>query len=224
MEKKYGISAIRQLSATANRTYFSGRSNASEKESPLYLVEGQSYLSYGKNYTVMLALRELIGEDVLNKVIKILIDKHKNDKTFSATSIEFINELYLVTPIEYHQLINDWFKRVITYDLSIKNAHIKKLENGYEISINILANRLETNSNGDEIPISINEPIQIGLFKRHPDKIRSSEDIIYFKARSINANQQNIKLIVNQIPEYIVIDPLGTRLDRDYNDNIFNLN
>jgi hypothetical protein len=221
LEKKYGLSAIRQLSATANRRYFIGRSNTSEKEPFLSLVKGQGYLSYGKNFTTILALRELIGEDAINKVIKILIDRHKNDITFTATSIEFINELYLVTPIQYHQLIDDWFKRVITYDLSIKNAGIKKLENGYEININISANRLETNSKDHEIPISINEPIQIGFFSKHPDKISSEEEIISLKPYLIDKSNTSLKIRVNDLPAYIVIDPYGTHLDKNLNDNVF---
>ena len=87
MEKMYGKSAIFQLSQNANRRYFSGRAFASELEPPLYLVYGQGYLSYGKNYTTMLALRGLIGEQKLNQVLKILADKYRNQDEIDATSL-----------------------------------------------------------------------------------------------------------------------------------------
>ena len=56
-------SATWQISESANRRYFSGRSFASKAEPPLYYADGEGYLSYGKNFTVMLALRDLLGED-----------------------------------------------------------------------------------------------------------------------------------------------------------------
>jgi len=224
MEKEYGMKAIRQLSKTANRTYFSGRSYASEKEPALYRTEGQGYLAYGKNYTSMLALRELIGEDMLNSVIKKMIDNHKEDVALSVTSLEFLNELYQVTSEENHKVIDDWFKRVIIYDVSIKNASVKKLEdNTYEVIISIDANRFETNEIGEEKPIGINEFIQIGLFTKHPDNI-ASKGIILLKKYQINKKENTIKIIVNEVPKYVSIDPLGSRLDNNLLDNTFRLN
>ena len=39
-----------------------------------------------------------------------------------ANSVEFLDELYKVTPPEHHILIDDWFKKVITYDLSAEDS------------------------------------------------------------------------------------------------------
>jgi hypothetical protein len=73
MEKMYGKSAIWELSRNANNKYFTYRSYEITLEPPIYKVHGQGYLSYGKNFTVMIALRDLIGEKRLIKLLENLL-------------------------------------------------------------------------------------------------------------------------------------------------------
>lgn len=220
MEKYYGKKAIWQLSTSANTRYFSGRSYAIDPEPPLYLEEGQSYLLYGKSYVSLLALKDLIGENKMNEAMRRLLIKYKDEKESKVTSAELLNEFYTVTPEEYHILVDDWFKRIITYDLKIENTEIKTLTTGkYEVTIDILAKRFETKENGEAIAISIDEPIQLGMFSKHPSTIDNQDSIVYLKPHQINANQMQFKLIVDEIPQYISIDPFGTRLDANNVDN-----
>jgi hypothetical protein len=225
MEKKYGKGAIWQLSESANRRYFSGRSFASKAEPPLYFADGESYLSYGKNYTVMLALKELIGEEQINKVLKKMVAKHRVERESTATSVEFINELYLVTPSKYHILIDDWMKRIITYDLKIEDANVKKIsEDKYEITVSIFAKRFEVQKNGEANLIEINEPIQVGVFTKHPKNIASEKPILYLEDHQIDREKMELKITVKELPTYISIDPFGTRSDKNRIDNLKRLN
>ena len=75
----------------------------------------------------MTALRDLIGEETRNSAIRKLADKYRDKVELEVTTLEFLNELYMVTPQEYHVLIDDWFKKVITYDLSIEDSSYKLL-------------------------------------------------------------------------------------------------
>ncbi len=225
MEKKYGKGAIWQLSESANRRYFSGRSFASKAEPPLYFVDDESYLSYGKNYTVMLALKELIGEQNINKVLKKMVAKHRSEREPTATSVEFINELYLVSPTKYHSLIDDWMKRIITYDLKIEDTNVQKInEHKYEITASIFAKRFETQKDGEANLIEINEPIQVGVFNQHPKNIASEKPILYLEDHQIDQEKMEIKIIVKELPTYISIDPFGTRSDKNRIDNLKRLN
>jgi len=223
MDQMYGKSSIWQLSKTANDLYFRGRSFETEKEPPLYQVDGQSYLSYGKTHTVLLALRDLIGENNLNKAIKAVIDKHKNEIGLNATSIEFLEELYKVAPQIYHTLIDDWFKHVVTYDLSVESSSYKQLNDGkYEVSIKVNAKRFQQQENGDTKGIVIDEPIQIGVFTIHPCNTKK-EGILYLKPHNINKNRIEFKITVDKRPTHIAIDPFGTRSDENLADNIMRL-
>ncbi|NAS30718.1 hypothetical protein GTQ40_07025 [Flavobacteriaceae bacterium R38] len=223
MDKMYGKLAIWQLSRNANGRYFTGRSYETEEEPPLYQVNGQSYLSYGKSYTVLLALRDLIGEEKVNTAIKAVINKHKNETDLNATSVEFLEELYRITPLEYHSLIDDWFKRIMTYDLSIESSSFRQLENHkYEVTIKVNTKRFQQQENGDTREIDIDEPIQIGVFTTHPSNVKK-ENILYLKPHRVNENQMEFKIIVDKKPTHIAIDPFGTRSDEDFVDNVTRL-
>ncbi|WKK64580.1 ABC transporter permease/M1 family aminopeptidase [Lutimonas zeaxanthinifaciens] len=224
MEKMYGKRALYELSEDARRKYFSGRSMASEVEPPVYKVDGQSFISYGKALTAMLALRDLIGEDQVNQVLKIMTDKYRNINQFELTTVEFLDEIYKVTPIKYHSLIDDWFKKVIIYDLAIDDSSYKKIDDGtYEISVNIKAKRFETKSSGEIEQIAINEPIKIGLFSTHPASVKDESSILYYESSNIHKQDTVVKIVVNELPKYISIDPYGTRSDENLTNNLFDL-
>lgn len=221
LEKMYGKSAVWQLSQNANSRYFRGRAYASTPEPPLYIVDGQSYISYGKNYTIMLALRDLLGEEKLNSVLRSITDRHRNEDDFKANTLEFIEDLYQHTPPKQHVLIDDWFKRVITYDLSVENVKYRELENGkYEINFKLQSKRFETQADGSLKEIQINEPIAIGLFSKHPSSANEENGILYLKPHQINKKLMEVSLIVDELPKYVAIDPYGTRCDEDFVDNL----
>ncbi|OUS00111.1 hypothetical protein A9Q86_11770 [Flavobacteriales bacterium 33_180_T64] len=224
MEKMYGKSAIYELSENARRRYFSGRSYANEIEPPVYKVFGQGYISYGKALTVMLALRDLIGEQQVNYVLKILTDKYRNTDTLEVNTIEFLNVLYKVTPKAQHSLIDDWFKKVITYDLGIEDSSYQELENGtYEVTVTLGAKRFETLASGEIKQIAIDEPIKLGILSSHPSLVTTNSAVLYYQSIRINKEKTIITLIVNEKPKYIAIDPFGTRSDENTVDNVMRL-
>jgi hypothetical protein len=224
MEKMYGKRAVYQLSETARSRYFSGRSFASDIEPPIYRLDDEDYIMYGKALTVMLALRDLIGEKQVNHVLKTITDRHRSINKLEANSIELLDEIYKVTPIEYHELVDDWIKRVITYDLNVEESSYKELENGtFEVTVKVKAKRFETMDSGEIKQISINEPIKIGVFVKHPSLISKEDTILYLEPHQINKETIELKIIVDQLPKYIAIDPYGTRSDENFTDNIMYL-
>jgi ABC-type transport system involved in multi-copper enzyme maturation permease subunit len=224
LEKLYGKKALYALSDNARRRYFSGRSFSGSTEPPVYLVTGQSYIAYGKAYTVLMALRDLIGEKQVNHVLKTLTDKHRNINKLAVNSIELLDEIYKVTPAEYHLLVDDWFKRVITYDLSIEESSYKELANGtFEITAKVRAKRFKTLDNGGAKQISIDEPIKIGVFTAHPSEVKDNSSILYYESNHINKEITEIKIVVKEKPRYISIDPFGTRSDENSVNNIIRL-
>ena len=185
------------------------------------MVLGQGYISYGKAYTVLMALRDLIGEKQVNHVLKTITDNHRNINKLEANSIEFLDELYKVTPPEHHILIDDWFKKVITYDLGIEESSYTELSNGnYEVLVKIKANRFEMFTSGETKETQINEPIKIGVFKTHPSLVRDDATILYYESNTIKNGVTEFKIIVKDKPSYIAIDPYGTRSDEHVVDNI----
>ncbi|RSC93186.1 ABC transporter permease/M1 family aminopeptidase [Tenacibaculum singaporense] len=224
MEKMYGKRALYELTEDARRRYFLGRAFGGNPEPPIYKVQEEGYISYGKAYTILMALRDLLGEEQVNKVLKSITEKHRLDSTPKAHTIELLEEIYKATPKEYHQLVNDWFKKVITYDIAVEKSSYKKLPNGtYEVIATIKAKRFETMENGEAKKISINEPIKIGIFTTHPSQVKDNSTVLLYKSKQINKELTEVSFIVNEKPNYIAIDPYGTRNDENLVDNVIEL-
>ena len=218
LEKLYGKPMVNRLSETTQRRYFSGRSRENKIEPALYLSENQTYVIYSKGAIVFNAIRELIGEEKLNSALKNIVSKYHQGSTVST--LDLLDELYQVTSTSQYVLIEDWLKRVITYDLGIDSASYKKLEDGsYEITVMINANRFETTNTGEETEIEINEPIKIGVFAKHPSQ-NNNEDALYLESHLIDKKSDTIKFKVGKLPKYISIDPSHTRLDKNRADNL----
>jgi len=126
-EKKYGKqSALKFLSIQRNR-YLLGRTNETEQEPPLYLVNPeQSYISYGKGAIAFYTLSEFIGENKLNNALKKYLDKVKFQPPPYTTSLEMLDFLKTTTPDSLQYLIIDMFEKnnsdsILTHFDSINN-------------------------------------------------------------------------------------------------------
>ncbi|CAM1369609.1 M1 family aminopeptidase [Tenacibaculum xiamenense] len=220
MEKLFGKQILWQLNEQANNRYFSGRSYAEVEEVPIYLENGQGHLIYGKACMAFTALKELIGTDTLNRAIKTLLNTHKNDVEPKVTSLDLLEALYEVSPKEYHKLIDDWFKRIITYDLTIENVETVKLNSiEFKTKLTVKAKRFEQQIGGKMLEIAIDEPILIALFNDHPSMARP-EDTLYLKHHLINKSSQEITIITKKKPSFVAIDPYGTRVEERRVDNL----
>lgn len=221
MEQMYGKSALYDLAEDARRRYFNGRSHAALVEPPVYKVNGESYISYGKAYTVLMGLRDLLGEEKVNHILKEFANTYRNEVTLNATSVAFLDLIYANSPKAYHNLINDWFKELITYDLSITDETLKQLaDESYEVSFTINAKRFKMLASGATEAIGINEAIKLGVFTQHPSKVKKNDDILYYKSVKLDKDKVNITIKLNEKPKYIMIDPYGTRSDENLNDNL----
>ena len=188
------------------------------------MVTNQGYISYGKALTVLLGLRDLIGEKKLNKALKTITDRHRVINKLEANTIELLEEIYKVTPAKQHILVDDWFKKVISYDIGIEESSYKELKDGtYQITAKVKTKRFETLESGESKQISIDEPIKIGVFTTHPSRMKDDSSILYYASKQFNKEMTVIKILVKEKPRYISIDPFGTRSDQGLRDNNFKL-
>ena len=220
MEQSEGSGAVWQLSKTANQQYFRERTLAEQEESPLFLCKNESYLAYGKGFVVMLALRELLGEEQVNSALRKLLEQHSCEIDPTFTSLHFLEALYQqANPLDT-VLINDWLKRKITYDLSITDATISARPDGqYEITATIAAQRYAATPAGELQAVGIEEPIQVGLFEQSPQYLSKGEKPLYLSAVCVEEGTQQLTIITPHRPSYLMVDPFGSRLEAARDDN-----
>ena len=221
MEKKYGKNQMRKFLKFELDRYLQGRAGDPEGELPLYKVEGQQYIHYRKGSVVMYALRDYLGEDVVNRALSRLLEERGFKSDPYATSLDLLRLMREEAP-EHDQLITDLFERITLFDLKADNVNVAALSNGqYKVTLTVDTAKFEADSRGIETEVTLNDRIDIGIFTENPaDKGFGDENVIYLSKHAVNANTQTIEIIVNKMPTHVGIDPYNKLIDRNSNDNI----
>ncbi len=195
--------------------YLRGRSGEKESELPLYKVENQQYIHYGKGSVILYALQDYIGEEKVNAAMRNFLEQHKYKNPPYPTSLDFLKQLEVQVPDSFKYLIDDWFKEITLYDNRVKEASYKKQGNGkYLASINIESYKMKADTIGNETKVGINDWIDIGFFA--DDK---EEDLLFQKRVKIDQDQMSFSFELDTIPAKAAIDPRHLLIDRVYSDN-----
>ncbi|TGV04716.1 ABC transporter permease/M1 family aminopeptidase [Flavivirga rizhaonensis] len=110
LEKMYGKEKVWDRLKMHLTIY--NNSRGFKTEEPLYKVKNNSpYISYSKGAITMYNLKELIGEDTVNKALKMFLEKNKYPN-LKPISSDFLNELYTVTDEKFHSEIKKMFTEV----------------------------------------------------------------------------------------------------------------
>ena len=207
---------MRQLLKYDHDRYLRGRSSEREKELPLYKVENQDYIHYGKGSLVLYALQDYIGEDKVNLAMKNFLEEYRYKKPPYPTSLDFIRHLEPQVPDSLQYLITDWFKEITLYDNRLKEANYKKLDNGkYEVTLEIESSKIKSDSLGNETRTAINDWIDVGVFADDDE-----ENLIFEKRVKVNKPEMTFVFEIDSIPLKLAIDPRHLLIDRVYDDNI----
>ena len=195
--------------------YLRGRAVEVEKELPLYKVENQSYIHYGKGSVILYALQDYIGEDKVNASMKSFLEAYKY-KTPFPTSLNFLDHLSPQVPDSLHYLIDDWFKEITLYDNRLLSAKARSLDNGkYAIDLEIEARKVKYDSIGNEQEVALNEWIDVGLFADADEEI-----LMHQKRVKFTDKKSVVTLTVDSLPAKAAIDPRHILIDRVFDDNI----
>ena len=195
--------------------YLSGRSVETEKELPLYQVENQQYIHYGKGSVILYALQDYIGEKKVNAAMQSFLEETKY-KTPYPTSLDFLEHLEAQTPDSLNYLIDDWFKKITLYDNRLTEVEARKTEDGrFAITLAIEAKKVQADSIGKETEVPLKEWIDVGLFADEDEEVLMAQERIPFLENSFEYT-----FITDSLPKKAAIDPRHLLIDRVYSDNI----
>ncbi|WP_400074885.1 M1 family aminopeptidase [Winogradskyella sp. R77965] len=207
---------MRQFTKYDHDRYLRGRSGERIKEVPLYKVEDQGYIHYGKGSVILYALQDYIGEDKVNLAMKNFLEEYRYKKPPYPTSLDFLKHLEPQVPDSLKYLVTDWFKEITLYDNRLKEANYKKLDNGkYEVTLKIESAKIKSDSLGNETRVAINDWIDVGFF------MDDDEENLYNQKRlKFNKEKTAYTVQLDSLPAKAAIDPRHLLIDRVYKDNI----
>jgi hypothetical protein len=196
--------------------YLGGRSGERLKELPLYKVENQTYIHYGKGSIILFALQDYIGEDKVNTAMKGFLEEYRYNGPPYPSSLDFLRYLEPQVPDSLNYIIKDWFKEITLYDNRLIEANYKILDNGkYEVTMEIESSKIKSDSLGNETRVGLNDWIDIGFFMDNDE-----ENLYEQKRLRFNKDKTSITVELDSLPIKAAIDPRRILIDRVFKDNI----
>jgi hypothetical protein len=220
METVYGPEKMQKLLKYELDEYLSGRSSEVVEENPLALVEGQTYIHYQKGSVVMYALKDYLGEELVDQTLaRFLRDKAFQQPPYTTTA-EFLDHLRRGAGPQWNGLISDLFEKITIFDNRVIDATAKKGAGGkYDVRIKVHANKVYADGVGKETPATVDLPIDIAVFGRAPDGKEDRGKVLYLEKRRVDDGDSTITVTVDEEPFEAGIDPYNKLIDRVSDDN-----
>lgn len=215
LEKHYGKTKMRKFLKLNLDRYLRGRRRGRKKELPLILNEGQRHMAYSKGALVFYALSDFLGEENLNGILKTYLQAVAFQEPPFTTSLEMVDYIKKVVPDSLDYLIVDLFETVTLYDNKIVTANIVELENRkYQVDFEFSIRKYQLTEEGEkQYAKDLADYIEIGVFGVDPEKE------IYLKKHKISKENHKMRLILDQKPFEVGIDPYNKLIDAVPDDN-----
>lgn len=222
MERIYGRDQIRRFLKYELDRYLRSRGGEALEELPLIRVENQPYIHYQKGGLVMYLLRDLIGEEPVNRALRRVIGQYAFQGAPYPTSRDLVSALRAEAGAEHQDLITDLFERITLYDVKTTDVAVEQLRPGrWQVTLTIEARKLYADGQGAETEAPMEEMFDVGLFTAEPGRRNfDAEDVILFERRPIRSGRQTLTFIVDRAPTHAGVDPYNKRIDRNSDDNI----
>ncbi len=199
--------------------YLSGRAGEQKKELPLYLVENQQYIHYGKGAVVMYALQDYIGEDKVNAALSKFITDWQDPKQAGRypTSSDLITYFREVAPDSMQYLITDLFEKIVLFENKTEKAEYTSLADGtYTLNLTVDSKKFEADSLGNTKPVVFSEWIDIGVYT---ESSAGKDSLIYLQKHKVSDGENVFEIPLDAKPSKAGIDPLNILIDRNPDDN-----
>jgi len=218
MEKDLGALRVRKFLAYELNNYLKGRGTERDEELPLVREEGQPYIYYNKGSLVFYALRDYLGEDLVNQALNEYIMAHLDKGPPYATAPDLVERLRTLAPAKYAYLIEDLCETITLYDNRTKSAScIKTPEGQYRVVVDYSSLKFRADGQGNEKEIPHQDWIEFGVFGEDEN---GQEIDIYREKRAIDSGDGRFEIIVDQEPKRAGIDPRNLLIDRVVDDNL----
>jgi ABC-2 type transport system permease protein len=223
LEKKYGRASVRRSLSEELDLYLAGRTDDDRPEVSLARANGQPYLFYRKGAIVIYALKDLLGEEPLNRALRSFVAAQGGPGRKPGID-DLLRELENAAPAEQKGLVSrsiaEWMRDIVLYDLRLDSAKTRRLADGrYEVTLKVSASKDRVNASGSETALPFDEAIDVGIFTTDPDDA-APDATLHLARHTLHGGPNTLAVIVDKPPVFAAIDPYVTRVDRNRFDNV----
>lgn len=224
MEKQYGRDMMRKFLKYEMDQYLRGRGQERLKERPLLNVDYQQfYIFYNKGAVVMYYLKEMIGEDAVNRALRKVIQQYAYAPAPYPTTYALVDALREQTPPNLQYLIKDLFEDITLFsNRTLDATAVKRADGKYDVTVNVEARKFKADAKGNETEVPVDDWIDIGAFAK-PAKGKKYGDTLYRQRMHITQRHSTFTFTTDQFPEKAGIDPFALLIDRIPDDNVKNV-
>jgi aminopeptidase N len=222
MEKMYGREQMRKFLKYELDHYLRSRGGEVVEELPLARVENQPYIHYEKGALVMYWLKEVVGEDTVDRALARMLKEHAFKAAPYPNTLDFLRILREEAGPANDALITDLFEKITLLDVKARDAKVAKRTDGrYDVSFTVDAKKFYADGKGKETEAPLDEPIDIGVFSAEPGKPGyTAANVLYFERQRVHTGSQTVTVVVDSLPTFVGVDPYNKRIDRDSDDNL----
>lgn len=222
MEQKYGKDQIRKFLKYELDSYLAERNTEAESEVPLMRAEGQQYIHYRKGAVIMYALKDYLGEEVVNRALRRLVEEFAFKSSPYPTSANLLGYLKEEAGPEHHGLIEDFLEKITLYDVHLTDSSVEKMADGrFKVSLSLDVSKFYSDELGNQSDAVFDIPVDIGLFLKSPANGEfGAADVIMVEKRHVPDGQSTLEIIVDKKPTIAGIDPYNKLIDRNSDDNL----
>ncbi len=220
MEKEYGRDTMRKFLKYEMDNYLRSRGRERHKEQPLLTVESeQGYIHYRKASVVLYYLKEMIGEDAVNRALRKVIQQYAYNAPPYPTSYALVDALREETPPNLQYLIKDLFEDITLFSNRTMDATaVKRADGKYDVTINVETHKFKADAKGNETEVPVDDWIDIGAFAK-PEKGLKYGKTLYRDRVHIAGNKSTYTFTTAEMPEQAGVDPFLLLVDRIPDDN-----
>jgi len=220
MEKEYGRDMMRKFLKYEMDSYLRSRGRELLKERPLLQVDAnQGYVHYRKGSVVMYYLKEMIGEEAVNRALRKVLQQYGYAQPPYPTSYALVDALRAETPPQYQYLIQDLFYDISLFSNRTLSATAARRADGkYDVTIHVDAKKFKADEKGEEREVPVNDWIEIGAFAK-PSKGKKYGETLYRERVLMKSGPATYTFTVDKEPAKAGIDPFLLLIDRIPDDN-----
>jgi hypothetical protein len=221
MEHEFGRDAMRKFLRHEMDAYLRARGRERLKERPLLRVEAeQGYIHYRKASVVLYHLKEMIGEEAVNRALRGLVERYGYSGPPYPTSWALLDALRQETPADLQPLLKDLFEDITLFSNRTLEATARKRADGrFDVAIEVEARKFKADDKGAETEAPLDDWVEIGAFAK-PEQGRKYGKTLYRQRVRLREARSRHTFVVDEAPEQAGIDPFLLLVDRVPEDNL----